>query len=169
MARSRPSPIAILFGLEGTLLDSDWRGAPGEGRYEGVREMLAILASAGYPLGIVSGRDREFWRMTAAILPPEIFEVVITKEEVVLPQPHAEGLLAAAAALSIDPARIAFIGGAETDLLAGCAAGMAVGAALWARTDTNDRGSFLGSISEPPLHWLFERPADVTREFVHWC
>jgi len=63
----------------------------------------------------------------------------------------------------IDPARI------RADLAAGREAGMAVGAALWPKTDAEDRESFLAAVPRYAPDWLFESPADVTRRFASWC
>ena len=227
MKRSRPVPLAILFDLDGTLVNSyrlyleayrralepvlgrapshdeiasrspaaerqflsDWvgperadechdalcqhysqlRGAFGDGPYDGVREMLTALASAGYPLGIVTGKGRRVWDLTEPAFAPRLFEVVITEDDVTHAKPNPEGLRAAAAALAIEPERIAFIGGSHTDFAAGRAAGMSIGGALWPKTEPSDRESFLATIGEFSPDWLFERPADVTREFVKWC
>jgi pyrophosphatase PpaX len=148
---------------------SQLQGAMGDGPYEGVREMLTALASAGYPLGIVTGKGRRIWSVTESAFTSGLFDVVITEDDVQHPKPDPEGLLAAAAALGVEPARVAFIGDSASDLQAGRAAGMSVGAALWPKTELADREAFLARISDLAPHWLFEKPADVTREFARWC
>ena len=138
MTRPSSTPAAVLFDLDGTLIDTyrlylesyrravapilgrlpehdeiaarapsaerrflaDWIGdseidechgalcrhyaelqsSMGEGPYEGVREMLAALRTAGYPLGIVTGKGRRIWEVTEEIFDPGIFRVVVTEE-----------------------------------------------------------------------------------------
>ncbi|HEX6923956.1 MAG TPA: HAD family hydrolase [Longimicrobiaceae bacterium] len=144
-------------------------GALGRGPYEGVREMLTALTSAGYPLGIVTGKGRRIWELTEPWVGGHHFEVVITEDDVAHPKPHPEGLILAAERLAIPPAKVAYIGDSLSDLAAGREAGMAVGAALWPKTDAEDRESFLAAVPRYAPDWLFESPADVTRRFASWC
>lgn len=135
-----PAPTALLFGLH-ALLDARV-GVP----YDGVREMLAALSAAGYPLGLVGVSSRE----VESAFAPAIFEVAARDHE---------ALPSAAARLRIPVGSVAFIGASLSDLSAGLAAGMPVGVALWCCEAFDDVGS----------RWSFERPADVTRAFARWC
>jgi HAD superfamily hydrolase (TIGR01509 family) len=144
-------------------------GSLAEGFYEGVREMLAALRSAGIPLGVVTSKGRHAWEVTAGHLDLGEFAVVVTEDEVKEPKPHPEGLLAAAAALGLAPADVAYVGDSTGDLKAGRAAGMAVGAALWPKTGPGERDLFLERIQPLAPEWTFDRPADVSRAFARWC
>ena len=148
---------------------AELHGALGEGPYEGVREMLTGLGSAGLLLGIVTGKGRRLWEVTEPTLPADLFSVVVTEDDVARPKPDPEGLIAAARRLSVPPARIAYVGDSIADLKAARAAGMRVAAALWAKTEPADREGFLASAARLAPDWLFERPADVTRTFAAWC
>jgi HAD superfamily hydrolase (TIGR01509 family) len=140
-----------------------------EGFYDGVREMLAALRSAGFPLGVVTSKGRRAWEVTASEIDLGDFAVVVTEDDVSEPKPHPEGLLAAADALGLPPAQVAYIGDSSGDLKAGRAAGMAVGAALWPKTAPGERDLFLERIRPLAPEWSFERPADVSRAFARWC
>lgn len=140
-----------------------------EGFYEGVREMLAALRSAGLPLGIVTSKGRKAWEVTATQLDLGGFEVVLTEDDVDEPKPHPEGLLTAAAALRVPPGEVAYVGDSIGDLRAGRAAGMPVGAALWPKTGDGERDAFLQRIRPLAPDWTFDRPADLSRAFARWC
>lgn len=140
-----------------------------EGPYEGVREMLAALRSAGYALGVVTGKGSAAWEITAREvgLPP--FDVVVTEEDAAEPKPHPGGLLSALATLGVAPSGALYVGDSPGDLEAGRRAGTRVGAALWPKTDPADRADFLARIRPHRPDWLFERPSDVTRALAGWC
>jgi phosphoglycolate phosphatase/pyrophosphatase PpaX len=140
-----------------------------EGLYDGVREMLSALRAAGVPLGIVTGKGRQAWETTSAAIDLGDFRVVITDNDVLHPKPHPGGLLAAARELGADPATLIYVGDSIADMEAGRAAGVPIGAALWPKTDPDDRGWFLDAIRPHRPDWIFERPADVTYLFASWC
>lgn len=222
-----PPPAAILFDLDGTLIDTyrlylesyrralhphlgyapsdaeiaerrpsserqflvDWLGAEagaachadvrrwyaalhgslGEGMYDGAREMLDALRSVGLRLGIVTGKGRDAWGVTEAAMGLGAFEVVVTDDDVRAAKPDPAGLLAAADALGIAPARAVYVGDTTSDMRAGRNAGMRIGAALWPKTAPGERDAFLRAIQSTAPDWTFERPADVTRAFAPWC
>lgn len=140
-----------------------------EGVYEGVPEMLAGLRSAGLRLGIVTGKGREAWEVTRAATDLGAFEVVITDDDVHAAKPDPGGLLAAADALGIAPEQAVYIGDSTVDMKAGRAAGMRIGAALWAKTAPGEAEAFARKIEPRSPDWSFARPADVTRAFAMWC
>lgn len=140
-----------------------------EGMYEGVREMLDHLRSAGIPLGLVTGKGRRAWEVTEEALRLGEFAVVVTDDDVAAPKPDPGGLLAAAAALDVAPAAAVYVGDSVSDLEAGRRAGMRVGAALWPKTAPGERESFLAEIRPHAPDWTFERPADLSRTFASWC
>ncbi|HEU0052547.1 MAG TPA: HAD family hydrolase [Longimicrobium sp.] len=140
-----------------------------EGFYDGVPEMLAALRAAGIPLGIVTGKGRRAWEVTEGAFALGDFAVVLTDDDVDAPKPDPRGLLAAAARLGVEPARLAYVGDSVADLRAGRAAGMRVGAVLWPKTGEGERERFVKEIEPLAPDWLFERPADLTRTFARWC
>jgi pyrophosphatase PpaX len=144
-------------------------GAMCEGIYDGVREMLAALRAAGIPLGIVTGKGRAAWEITARSLDLGRFEVVVTEDDATEPKPHPGGLQKALAALGVEPAAAAYIGDSPGDLEAGRRAGMRVGGALWPKTAPGEPAQFRAAVARFEPDWHFERPADVTRAFARWC
>lgn len=144
-------------------------GALAEGLYDGVREMLAHLRSAGLPLGVVTGKGRRAWEVTQRALDLGDFAVVVTDGEMDEPKPHPGGLLTALDALGTPAESAVYIGDSVADLRAGRAAGMRVGAALWPKTAPGERELFLEQIRELLPDWSLERPADVSRAFAPWC
>lgn len=141
----------------------------GEGMYDGVREMLAHLRSAGLRLGVVTGKGRAAWEITARHLDLGPFEVVVTEDDAEHPKPHPGGLLVALAALGVSPAAAAYVGDSPGDLAAARAAGVRAGAALWPKTDPEDRERFLAHLRAHPPAWAWERPAELSRTFAPWC
>jgi pyrophosphatase PpaX len=143
--------------------------ALGEGPYEGVREMLAALRSAGYPLGIVTGKGRHAWEVTERDLALGPFGVVVTDDDVAAPKPDPQGLLAASRAIDVLPAEIVYVGDSEGDLRAGRAAGMRTAAALWPKTGPGERERFVKEVEPLAPDWLLDHPADLTRLLARWC
>lgn len=140
-----------------------------EGLYDGVREMLAALRSAGVPLGVVTGKGRGAWEVTDAALGLGRFEVVVTEDDVTQPKPHPGGLFAALEVMRVAPEQALYIGDSASDVKAGRLAGMQVAAVLWPKTGPGEREQFIESVREHEPDYLFERPADITRAFAAWC
>ncbi len=63
--------------------------------YAGVPEMLTALRSAGYRLGIVTGKGRATWEVSRSLLRQGEWEVIITDDDVRTPKPDPEGVLLA--------------------------------------------------------------------------
>jgi pyrophosphatase PpaX len=148
---------------------ADLHASLGEGPYEGVREMLAALRAAGYPLGIVTGKARDAWQVTERDLALGSFAVLVTGDDVAAPKPDPRGLLAAAAELRVAPAECVYVGDSLADLHAGRNAGMRVAAALWPKTGPGEGERFVNDAARFEPDYAFERPADLTRAFAAWC
>jgi pyrophosphatase PpaX len=139
------------------------------GVYEGVPEMLAALRSAGVRMGIVTGKGRVTWEETHARLGLGDFEVVVTEDDVAHPKPHPAGLLQALEAMGARPAEAIYVGDSLTDMEAGRAAGMRVGAALWPKTAPGEAERFRADLAGLRPDWHFARPASLTRVLAPWC
>lgn len=124
--------------------------------YPGIDEMLAGLAGRGVKLGIVTSKRREMATRTLRVCGIERwFGILITPEDVLRPKPDAEPVLAALSGLGHpDRARVLMVGDAPVDVLAGRAAGVRTGAALW--------GPFpRRALEEAGADYFFEAPAAV--------
>jgi len=90
----------------------------------GAVALLAALAHAGVPVGLVSNARRRFVEpaLRAAGL-DDAFAVVVTADDVPHPKPAPDAYLAAAAALGADPAACVVLEDSPTGLAAGRAAG----------------------------------------------
>lgn len=148
---------------------AELHGALAEGIYDGVREMLAALRAAGYPLGIVTGKARHAWEVTDREMGLGEFAVVVTDDDVAEPKPDPQGLLAAARELGIAPDEVVYVGDSAGDLAAGRAAGMRTAAVLWPKTGEGEAERFVNRITPLAPDWTFTRPADLTRAFARWC
>jgi phosphoglycolate phosphatase/pyrophosphatase PpaX len=144
-------------------------GALGEGVYPGVPEMLAALRSAGYRLGIVTGKGRDSWEVSRSLLHQTAWEVVITDDDVRRPKPDPEGILLALQQMDAQPADAVYVGDSPGDLDAGRRAGTRVAAALWPKTAPGEREQFLQHVAQFTPEWLWDQPADVTRSLAGWC
>jgi phosphoglycolate phosphatase-like HAD superfamily hydrolase len=134
------------------------------GPYEGVPEMLHALQARGCLLGIVSGKSRDAWRITATRMEAEgfedFFDVVLTDDDVQAPKPSPEGLLLAVDALDLLPTQAVFVGDSLLDHQAAQAAGIPFGAALWSRGE-DGRAVFAQPVGPEHGGPSFRRPADV--------
>lgn len=90
----------------------------------GAVALLAALAQAGVPVGLVSNARRRFVEpaLRAAGL-YDAFGVVVTVDDVSHPKPAPDAYLAAAVALGADPAACAVLEDSPTGVAAGRAAG----------------------------------------------
>jgi pyrophosphatase PpaX len=122
-------------------------------------QMLEQFKSAGFKMGIVTGKGRRSadislseWGLDS------FFEVVITGDEVSAPKPHPEGILSAMAQLEADPAHTIYVGDSNVDVIAGKAAGLTTVGVDWLEV-TQKKGAF-----DPEPDFVF---TDVA-EFAKW-
>jgi HAD superfamily hydrolase (TIGR01509 family) len=86
--------------------------------------LLAALRRAGVPLGMVSNSRRGFVELgLAAASLRDIFDVIVTAEEVARPKPAPDAYLAAAAALGAAPSACVVLEDSPTGVAAARAAG----------------------------------------------
>lgn len=109
-----------------------------DGLYNGVLDMLSTLQAQGYLMGVVTGKSREAWRITSTRLEDcgfdDLFDVVMTDDDVQSGKPNPEGILLALDTLDIQPEHVLYVGDSQRDHDAAEAAGVAFGISLWARS-----------------------------------
>jgi len=100
--------------------------------HSGVKEVLEMLASIGYKLGIVTNGSREsliaaqqMWDFF------KLFNVMICRDDVCHLKPHPEPIQKALDMVNALPSESVFVGDTKYDILAGKTAGTITIAALW--------------------------------------
>ena len=93
---------------------------------EGAVELLAALAEAGVPCGLVTMSYQRFVAPIVAALPPETFRVIVTGDQVSRGKPHPEAYLTAAAALGLPAGECVAIEDSNTGARSAEAAGCPV-------------------------------------------
>lgn len=94
------------------------------GLFDGVRALLDGVEALGLKRGVVSGKSRGSWEITARKVElASAFPVVILDDDVRAPKPDPEGILLAARKLGVDPAAAAYLGDTASDMEAAAAAG----------------------------------------------
>lgn len=123
--------------------------------FEGIVDCVRALRAAGVALAVVTSKNRTgtLRGLRAAGL-DDMFEVVVSLDDVTHAKPHREPCDRALALLGASREGALFVGDSVHDMHAGRAADVATGAALW--------GPFDREHLEPsaPTHWL-ESPATV--------
>jgi phosphoglycolate phosphatase/pyrophosphatase PpaX len=105
-----------------------------QGCYPGVRETLAVLREMPLRLGLVTGKGRAAWEITAAEMTLGEFDVVVTDEDVERAKPDPEGLVKALDVLGLPAEAALYVGDSEGDARASLAAGLRFAAALWPKS-----------------------------------
>ncbi len=92
---------------------------------EQINELLLQLKRDGYKLGIVTGKARRSLLISLECLNmSDLFDVIITGDDVDTPKPHPEGVNKALEHLNIKNTEAIFLGDSEADILAGKQAGV---------------------------------------------
>jgi pyrophosphatase PpaX len=118
-----------------------------EGVYPGACEMLRALRDMSLRLGIVTGKSRGAWEITARSSGLGAFDVTITDEDVVEAKPDPEGLVLALDRLGISAAEAVYVGDSVGDARAARAAHVRFAAALWPKA-APEREKFLTQVRE---------------------
>ncbi|MEH7238014.1 HAD family hydrolase [Bacillus sp. JJ1562] len=85
-----------------------------------INDLLLLLKREGYKLGIVTGKaSRSLLISLDCLNMNDIFDVIITGDDVTIPKPHPEGINKALAQLNIKNTDAIFLGDSDADILAG--------------------------------------------------
>lgn len=87
---------------------------------EEINDLLRSLKKEGYQLGIVTGKAKRSLIISLDCLQMnDLFDVIITGDDVTMPKPHPEGLNKALAQLHIKNTEAVFLGDSDADIQAG--------------------------------------------------
>ncbi|MEI4768191.1 HAD family hydrolase [Psychrobacillus sp. FJAT-51614] len=90
-----------------------------------IDDLLIHIKELGIKLGIVTGKAKRSLDISLkALQMEEMFDVIITGDDVQFPKPHPEGVNKALTILNVQKEEAAFIGDSEADILAGLQAGI---------------------------------------------
>lgn len=102
---------------------------------EHILGLLQALKAQGMKLGVITGKSRRAYQISAGALDLErFFDISITGDDVAKPKPDPEGIHSALRTLGIEPSQAIFVGDSNADILAGKAAGMQTYAVRWLPT-----------------------------------
>jgi phosphoglycolate phosphatase/pyrophosphatase PpaX len=136
------------------------------GVYPGALEMLAALRRMGLPLGLVTGKSRPAWEITASLVTLGPFQVVVTDEEVREAKPDPEGLFRALGTLNLSPSDALYVGDSVGDAKAARAAGVPFAAALWPKS-SDERKDFLLHVRAIGIWRAFATPEQLILDMQH--
>lgn len=100
--------------------------------FDGVRELIEALASAGLPWGVVTNKSARFTDPLTAAMP--LFATagaIVSGDSTPFSKPHPEPLFEAARRMNVHPSACVYVGDDERDIIAGRAAGMRTVAATY--------------------------------------
>jgi len=87
---------------------------------EDINALLSLLKTMGYKLGIVTGKARRSLDISLECLGlHNIFDVIITGDDVEFQKPHPEGIFKALEYLNVFPNEAVFLGDSDADIMAG--------------------------------------------------
>jgi pyrophosphatase PpaX len=108
--------------------------------FDGVEDLLAVLAGEGRKLGIVTSKRRKTVHLAFDVLDiGRYFDAVVTVDETVRHKPHPEPVLVALERLDSTPAEAAFVGDSPFDVAAGNAAGAFSVGVTWGKLHSEER------------------------------
>ena len=129
-----------------------------DGVYAGVGDVLQRLRERGVALGVVTGKSRRSWQITAPIAGLGEFDTLVMDDDVDAPKPDPHGIRLALASLKVDRSRAVYVGDTASDMIAARDAGVQPIAALWGRGESAAR---FAERAEAEGAWIAERPGQL--------
>ena len=100
--------------------------------FPGTTEVLTELRGRGYPVGIVTSKERDAAQRDMALYGLQrLVDAVVYLDDTTNHKPHPEPVLRALELIDARPEETLYVGDSLHDMRAGRAAGVKVGAALW--------------------------------------
>jgi phosphoglycolate phosphatase/pyrophosphatase PpaX len=130
-----------------------------EGICDGVLELLSRLRERGLKLGIVSGKSRRAWEITASLTRLGAFDIAVMDDEMPAPKPDPRGIRIALENLGVEAKEAVYVGDAVFDLDAAIEAGARPAAALWSKQ--GDRRQELLREAEQRAAGILYEPSDL--------
>ncbi len=97
-----------------------------------INDLLLLIKEAGYKLGIVTGKARRSLDISLESLKMNnLFDVIVTGDDVTMPKPHPEGIHKALVQLDIKNNEAIFLGDSDADIQAGKEAGVPTIGVQW--------------------------------------
>jgi HAD superfamily hydrolase (TIGR01509 family) len=154
--------LSALMGRDATDADDDvfhealGQAVAGIEPYPGIVEVLRFLRSSGVATGVATNSDaRSAQVVLGAHALTDLFDVVVTVDQVGGPKPNPESVLLAVRRLGLDTAECAFVGDGNGDMRAARAAGVRAVAAGW--------GHQVATIDRALVDVWAEQPDDLRR------
>lgn len=124
-----------------------------------IDELIKYLRNKGIKLGIVTGKATRSLDISLRVLQLEnLFDVIITGDDVTKPKPHPEGVVKALSILDVERDEAIFVGDSDADIKAGTEAGVYTVGVQW--LPDYQTATFM----EQP-NTIFTRITD----FTDWC
>ncbi|MFZ3579164.1 HAD family hydrolase [Virgibacillus sp. DJP39] len=97
-----------------------------------INEMIAYLKEKDIKIGIVTGKARRSLDISLKALHMDnLFEIIITGDDVIHPKPHPEGVVKALSLLEVGKNDSMFIGDSDADIEAGLKANVMTAGVQW--------------------------------------
>jgi pyrophosphatase PpaX len=126
--------------------------------FPGIRSLLQKLRASGRRLAVVTAEERLLMEFNLATLGlKDYFDTLVSRDDVLKPKPHPEGIHLAMRTMKTKPEQSIMIGDAVTDILAGRNAGLRTALTTWAP-------QFQGDLSRARPDYEF-RTVDQLAEF----
>lgn len=107
--------------------------------FPGITELLRKIRGSGRRLALFTGVEKNMMEYTLTPFKlSEFFEVRITADDIKKSKPDPEGINLALSRINADPKESMYVGDSPTDIVAGKAAGVLTGAALWSPENRGD-------------------------------